>query len=171
MYYNTMLIAHATEEAVVASQQSPMYYSFIPFVIIFAVFYFLVIRPQQKKLKTHNQMLDSLNSGDKVLSVSGIVGVIKSLPTEGSNFFVIKISSDSDILVTRSFISGRVSESEKIPSSFMKALSSNNHHNKGSGRYYRKKHNNNKFEDSSKNDANSQNNNASQKEDESVMDG
>ena len=49
---------------------------FIPLILIFVIFYFFLIRPQQKKVKEHKIMVDNLKRGDKVITVGGIVGTI-----------------------------------------------------------------------------------------------
>jgi len=56
-----------------------MFMSFLPFILIFVIFYFLMIRPQQKKAKEMRGMLDSLKKGDKVVTNAGIYGVIESV--------------------------------------------------------------------------------------------
>ena len=48
----------------------------IPFILIFIIFYFLLIRPQQKKVKEHKAMVESLKKGDKVVTSGGITGTI-----------------------------------------------------------------------------------------------
>lgn len=50
--------------------------AFLPLIIIFAIFWFLLIRPQQKEKKAHQQMLANLKKGDKVITASGIYGTI-----------------------------------------------------------------------------------------------
>lgn len=50
--------------------------SLIPLVLIFVVFYFLLIRPQQKKMKAHRAMVDALKRGDKVVTGGGILGTV-----------------------------------------------------------------------------------------------
>ena len=50
---------------------------FIPLILIFIIFYFFLIRPQQKKVKEHKLMVDSLKRGDKVITSGGIVGTIE----------------------------------------------------------------------------------------------
>ena len=49
---------------------------FIPLILIFVIFYFFLIRPQQKKVKEHKVMVENLKRGDKVITVGGIVGTI-----------------------------------------------------------------------------------------------
>jgi len=52
---------------------------FLPLVLIFVVFYFLLIRPQQKKQKDHRSMLDTLRRGDRVVTGGGIVGTVSKV--------------------------------------------------------------------------------------------
>ena len=49
---------------------------FIPLILIFVIFYFFLIRPQQKKVKEHKAMVESLKKGDKVITSGGITGII-----------------------------------------------------------------------------------------------
>ena len=53
--------------------------SFIPLILIFVIFYFFLIRPQQKKVKEHKKMVESLKRGDKVITTGGIVGSIERI--------------------------------------------------------------------------------------------
>ena len=48
----------------------------VPFVLMIAVFYFLIIMPQQRKSKQHTQLLKNIKAGDKILTSSGIIGVV-----------------------------------------------------------------------------------------------
>jgi len=52
---------------------------FLPIIILFAIFYFLLIRPQQKKAKEHREMIDNLKKGNRVVTSGGIFGTIVSL--------------------------------------------------------------------------------------------
>ena len=52
---------------------------FIPLILIFVIFYFFLIRPQQKKAKEHKQMVESLKRGDKVVTSGGIIGTIERI--------------------------------------------------------------------------------------------
>lgn len=67
------------QEAAAKPQQPNGFMSFIPFVLIFAVFYFLMIRPQKKRLDEEKKMLTALDKGDEVYTKSGIIGVISGL--------------------------------------------------------------------------------------------
>ena len=50
---------------------------FIPLILIFVIFYFFLIRPQQKKVKEHKKMVENLKRGDKVVTSGGIVGTVE----------------------------------------------------------------------------------------------
>ena len=52
---------------------------FIPLILIFVIFYFFLIRPQQKKVKEHKAMVESLKRGDKVVTSAGIIGTIERI--------------------------------------------------------------------------------------------
>ena len=52
---------------------------FIPLILIFVIFYFFLIRPQQKKVKDHKLMVENLKRGDKVITAGGIVGTIERI--------------------------------------------------------------------------------------------
>ena len=52
---------------------------FIPLILIFVIFYFFLIRPQQKKVKDHKLMVDNLKRGDKVVTSGGIIGTIERI--------------------------------------------------------------------------------------------
>ena len=52
---------------------------FIPLILIFVIFYFFLIRPQQKKIKDHKIMVDNLKRGDKVVTSGGIVGTVERI--------------------------------------------------------------------------------------------
>ena len=52
---------------------------FIPLILIFVIFYFFLIRPQQKKVKEHKNMVENLKRGDKVVTQGGIVGTVERI--------------------------------------------------------------------------------------------
>ena len=84
-----------------ASQQSP-FFQFIPLVLILGVFWFLIIRPQQKKQKAHQRMVDSLNKGDKVVTNGGIFGTIVKV---GDDRITLEIGSKVQINIERQQVS------------------------------------------------------------------
>ncbi len=68
--------------------------SFLPLVVLFAIFYFLVIRPQQQQVKKHKEMVDNLTKGDKIVTNGGfIVEVVKV----ESNFFKVKLNDNTEV--------------------------------------------------------------------------
>lgn len=58
--------------------------SFVPLILIFAIMYFLLIRPQQKKMKEHKAMVEALRRGDQVLTQGGIIGKVTKVQEDGS---------------------------------------------------------------------------------------
>lgn len=83
--------------------------AFLPFVLIFVVFYFLLIRPQQKRAKEHRQMVQQLRRGDKVITAGGIVGKVSRAPDEGE--VEVEIAEDVKVKVVRETISQVLSKS------------------------------------------------------------
>src|SRR5258708_36236842 len=73
-----MLISPAYAQGTGLFDQSALI-QFLPLVLIFVVFYFLLIRPQQKKQKEHRTMLDALRRGDRVVTGGGIVGTVSKV--------------------------------------------------------------------------------------------
>ena len=58
--------------------------SFVPLILIFAIMYFLLIRPQQRKMKEHQKMVSELRKGDQVVTQGGIKGKVTKLGAEGT---------------------------------------------------------------------------------------
>lgn len=77
--------------------------SFMPLIIIFGIFYFLLIRPQQKKQQKHRDMLGNLKRGDKVITTGGLYGTIERL-TEAT--LELKIANQVKVKISRSAIAG-----------------------------------------------------------------
>ena len=73
--------------------------SFIPLILIFVIFYFFLIRPQQKKVKEHKKMVESLQRGDKVITTGGIVGSIERIIDDDK--VEVSISDDVKVEVIR----------------------------------------------------------------------
>ena len=84
----------------------------LPFVLIFIIFYFLLIRPQQKRVKQHKLMVESLKRGNKVLTAGGIIGVVTKA-IDGSETVSVEISSGVTVELARQMIS-EVRGEEKI---------------------------------------------------------
>ena len=73
-----------------------------PLVLIFAVFYFLLIRPQQKKLKDHKKMISELKKGDKVVTQGGIMGTIHYVNDDGS--LSLEIAENVNVKVAKGMV-------------------------------------------------------------------
>ena len=84
--------------------------SFIPIILIFVIMYFLLIRPQQKKIKEHKNMVDNLRRGDQVLTQGGITGKITKVK-EGEEIEV-ELAKDVKVSVIRSTIVNVLSKTE-----------------------------------------------------------
>ena len=94
--YPFVSVAYA-QSAGGAASQSP-FFQFIPLVLILGVFWFLIIRPQQKKQKQHLSMVDSLRKGDKVVTNGGIFGTIVKV---GDDRITLEIASKVQIQIER----------------------------------------------------------------------
>lgn len=81
-----------------------MLMQFLPLILMFVIFWFLLIRPQQKRAKAHKQMLSELKRGDNVVTSSGIIGRILEIDDEQ----VLLESGDSKLRISRAAIGGLV---------------------------------------------------------------
>ena len=85
--------------------QGSLLTSLLPLIVLFAIFYFLIIRPQQKQAKEHKQMLESLSKGDKVITSGGLMAeVIKA----EEDFIKAKINDDTVVKIAKEFISKKI---------------------------------------------------------------
>ena len=87
--------------------------SFLPIVAIFIVFYFLLIRPQQKRAKETRAMLDALQKGDEIVTAGGVVGRIAKL---NEQYATIEIAPNTEMVVQRGAIA------QLLPKGTIKAL-------------------------------------------------
>ena len=83
--------------------------AFLPLIIIFGIFYFLLIRPQQRKAKQHKQVLASLKKGDRVVSSGGLHGLITGLTDD---LVTMEISPKVRVKVSRGSIAGAIGKTE-----------------------------------------------------------
>ncbi|WDP88595.1 MAG: preprotein translocase subunit YajC [Desulfobacter sp.] len=82
---------------------------FLPIIILFAIFYFLLIRPQQKKAKEHREMINNLKKGNRVITSGGIYGTITSLD---DTTLGIEIAEKVKIKISRGNVAALVTENE-----------------------------------------------------------
>ena len=100
--FHTAVFAMAQPSSPSGAQSSaPAYMQMLPFVLMIVVFYFILIRPQQKKAKQHQELLKQIKSGDKVLTTSGIIGTVVSVKEKS----VSLRSADTKLEVLKSAIS------------------------------------------------------------------
>ena len=81
---------------------------FLPIILIFVVFYFLLIRPQQQKQKELKASLSALKRGDKVVTGGGIIGTISKPPETDNREIEVEIAAGVKVLVMRETITGVV---------------------------------------------------------------
>ena len=84
--------------------------SFIPLILIFAIMWFLLIRPQQKKLKEHRGMVEALRRGDQVVTQGGVVGKITKVKEDGE--VEVEIAQGVKVRVIKSTIANVLSKTE-----------------------------------------------------------
>ena len=83
---------------------------FIPLILIFIIFYFFLIRPQQKRVKDHKTMVDSLKRGDEVITSGGIIGIVDRV-MEDDRIEVI-IGENTKVQINRSTITSLLKKEE-----------------------------------------------------------
>ena len=108
-----MLISSAYAQASGAASQSDTLLTFLPMIAIFVVFYFLLIRPQQKKQKEARAMLDALEKGNEVVTAGGVLGRIVKLDEQ---YVTVEVAPNTQMVVQRGAIS------QLLPKGTIKAL-------------------------------------------------
>ena len=83
--------------------QSAGFGAFVPLIIMFAIFYFLLIRPQQKKAKAHKQLLSAIKKGDRIVSSGGLHGLVTGLTDD---VVTVEIAPKVRVKIARGSISG-----------------------------------------------------------------
>ena len=86
-----------------AGGEGSSFSAFVPLILMFAIFYFLLIRPQQKKAKQHRELLASLKKGDKVISSGGLYGLVTGLTDD---VVIMEIAPKVRVKVSRGSITG-----------------------------------------------------------------
>lgn len=84
--------------------------SLIPLILIFVIFYFLLIRPQQKRVKEHKKMVENLKKGDKIITSGGIHGVIEAV---GTNTVTVKIAENVKVKLGKAYVAALRTTSEE----------------------------------------------------------
>jgi preprotein translocase subunit YajC len=81
--------------------------SFVPFIIIFILFYFMLIRPQMQQAKAHKKLISELKKGDEVLLASGILGTIQKV---SEIYLIVNISNNTEIKIQRNSVQSVLSK-------------------------------------------------------------
>lgn len=84
--------------------------AFLPIILIFVVFYFLLIRPQQKKMRQHKEMLGAIRRGDRIVTGGGIIGTVSKIVDDHE--VVVEIADGVRVRVQRGLISGVLAKPE-----------------------------------------------------------
>lgn len=104
-----MLISPAFAQA--ADQTANTFVQFVPLLLIFVVFYFLLIRPQQKKMKEHKAMLEAVRRGDRIVTNGGIIGLVTKVDDRE---LTLEIADNVRVKVMRDMIASVVSKTEPV---------------------------------------------------------
>ena len=83
---------------------------FVPLILIFAIMYFLLIRPQQKKLKDHQQMVEALRRGDQVVTQGGLIGKVSKVKED--NEIEVELAEGVRVRVVKSTIAQVLNKTE-----------------------------------------------------------
>jgi preprotein translocase subunit YajC len=84
--------------------------AFLPLVLLIVIFYFMLIRPQQKRTKEHRNMIEALKSGDKVFTIGGMRGTIAAVD---DSKIVLRVADNVKVSFNKSAIAGRLPDSEE----------------------------------------------------------
>ena len=84
---------------------------FLPLILIFAIMYFLLIRPQQKKMKQHQAMVEAVRRGDQVVTQGGLIGKVSKVK-EGENEVEVELAENVKVRVVKSTIAQVLNKTE-----------------------------------------------------------
>ncbi|MHC1698161.1 MAG: preprotein translocase subunit YajC [Geobacteraceae bacterium] len=96
-----LTLAYAVGSSPAGTTGSSSFMSFIPLIFMFAIFYFLLIRPQQKKAKEHKALLETLKKGDQVVTAGGIHGKVTAID---DGVIVMEIATGVNIRINKGYI-------------------------------------------------------------------
>ncbi len=106
---NLLTVAHAMGQSPggKGAEGAGGWLSLAPIALMILIFYFLLIRPQQKREKERKQLIEAIQKGDKVLTVGGIYGTVASIKDE--NIVILKIADGTKVEFAKSSIQTKVS--------------------------------------------------------------
>ncbi|MGC0794755.1 preprotein translocase subunit YajC [Pantoea agglomerans] len=97
----SFFISDAVAAAGAPSQGSP--YSLVIMLVVFGlIFYFMILRPQQKRAKEHKKLMDSISKGDEVLTSGGLVGRVTKVSDTG--YVAIALNDTNEVVIKRDFV-------------------------------------------------------------------
>ncbi|MEB5707351.1 preprotein translocase subunit YajC [Pantoea anthophila] len=109
----SLFISDAVAAAGAPSQGSP--YSLVIMLVVFGlIFYFMILRPQQKRAKEHKKLMDSISKGDEVLTSGGLVGRVTKVSDTG--YLAIALNDTNEVVIKRDFVAA------VLPKGTIKAL-------------------------------------------------
>lgn len=109
----SFFISDAVAAAGAPAQQSP--YSILIMVAVFGlIFYFMILRPQQKRAKEHKKLMESIGKGDEVLTSGGFLGRVTKISDTG--YVTIALNDTTEVMIKRDFVAA------VLPKGTMKAL-------------------------------------------------
>ncbi|ATG15021.1 MULTISPECIES: preprotein translocase subunit YajC [Providencia] len=109
----SFFISEAAASAGAPAQGSP--YSLIIMLVVFAlIFYFMILRPQQKRAKDHRKLMESIAKGDEVLTTGGLIGRVTKVSETG--YVVLELSENTEVTIKRDFVAA------VLPKGTMKAI-------------------------------------------------
>jgi preprotein translocase subunit YajC len=88
------------------------YMALLPFVLIFGVFYFLILRPQQQKMKKHQELLAGLRRGDRVVTSGGLIGTISKIVSDGE--VQLELSENVRVRLVRATITEVLAKTDPV---------------------------------------------------------
>ncbi|MGL4494190.1 MAG: preprotein translocase subunit YajC [Beijerinckiaceae bacterium] len=107
------MITPAYAQAAAAPGGSDMLIQLVPFILIFIIMYFLIIRPQQRRAKQHADMISNVRRGDTVIMAGGLVGKVVKVPDDGGEIEV-EIADNVRVKVVRSMIADVRAKGEPV---------------------------------------------------------
>lgn len=107
-----VFLAQAATPAAGTPEQPPLFMSIAPLIFVFVIFYFLLIRPQQKRAKEHAQLVAAIKTGDKVITSSGIHGIVANVKDKT---VLVKVADNVKLEFDRASITSIEKASDPVP--------------------------------------------------------
>jgi len=89
------------------AEQGNILASLFPLLVLFAIFYFLVIRPQQKQAKQHKEMVESLKKGDKIVTTGGLIAEVVK---REEDFIKVKLNDDTVVKIVPDYVARKIED-------------------------------------------------------------